>query len=138
VRFGEGTDGRSTTSSRKCWKMARSWGLVRLGHVAVDSTRVRGAASRDRMDTESKLRRERARLRRQIRRWQKACDADDPDENAGMQVKVKELERRLEQIPRRLERLRKSGLRQISRTDPESRFCGAGRVGNWATRRRLR
>jgi len=74
------------------------------------------------MDTETRLRRERARLRRQIRRWQKACNADDPDENAGMQVKVKDLERRLEQIPRRLERLRKSGLRQISRTDPESRF----------------
>ena len=103
-------------------ELAQSLGLVRLGHVALDSTRVRGAASRERMDSESKLRRERARLRRQIRRWQKACDADDPDENAGMQVKVEELERRLEQIPRRLERLRKSGLRQISRSDPESRF----------------
>jgi transposase len=103
-------------------ELAQSMGMVGLGHVALDSTRVRGAASRDRLDTESKLRRERARLRRQIRQWQKACNADDPDENAGMQVKVKELERRLEQIPRRLERLRKSGLRQISRTDPESRF----------------
>ena len=74
-------------------EVAREMRLVRLGHVAIDSTRVRGAASRDRMDTETKLRRERARLRRQ-----------------------------LGQIPRRLQRLRKSGLRQISRTDPESRF----------------
>ena len=49
-------------------ELARSLGLVRLGHLAEDSTRVRGAASRDRMDTETKLRRERARLRRQIRR----------------------------------------------------------------------
>lgn len=103
-------------------ELAQSMGWARLGHVALDSTRVRGAASRDRMDTEAKLRRERARLRRQVRRWQKACNADDPDENAGMQVNVQELERRLEQIPRRLERLRKSGLRQISRTDPDSRF----------------
>ena len=103
-------------------ELARSLGLARLGHVALDSSRVRGAASRDRMDTATQLRRERARLRRQIRRWQKACNADDPEENAGMQVQAKELERRLEQIPRRLERLRKSGLRQISRTDPESRF----------------
>ena len=103
-------------------ELARSLGLGRLGHVALDSTRVRGAASRERMDTETKLRRERARLRRQIRRWQKACNADDPDENAGMQVKVQALERGLAQIPRQLERLRKSGLRQISRTDPESRF----------------
>jgi len=90
--------------------------------VALDSTRVRGAAAREEMDTETRLRRERARLRRQIRSWQQACDADDPNENVGIQVPVQELERRLEQIPRRLERLRKSGLRQLSRTDPESRL----------------
>jgi transposase len=103
-------------------ELARKFGMASLGHVAIDSTRVRGSASRDRMDSETRLRRERARLRRQIRRWQKACNADDPDENAGMQIKVQELERRLETIPVRLERLRKSGLRQISRSDPESRF----------------
>lgn len=103
-------------------ELAQKLGMVRLGHVAIDSTRVRGAASRDRIDTETKLRRERARTRRQIRRWQKACQAEDPDENAGMQVPVQELERRLGTIPGRLQRLRKSGLRQISRSDPESRF----------------
>lgn len=103
-------------------ELAQSMGLIRLGHVALDSTRIRGAASRDRMDTETKLRRERARLRQQIRRWQKACNAEDPDENAGMQVQVEELERRLERIPRRLGQLRKSGLRQISPADPDSRF----------------
>jgi transposase len=103
-------------------ELAQKLGMVRLGHVAIDSTRVRGAASRDRIDTETKLRRERARLRGQIRRWQKACQGEDPDENAGMQVPVQELERRLEAIPGRLQRLRKSGLRQISRSDPDSRF----------------
>lgn len=103
-------------------EVAREMRLGRLGHVAIDSTRVRGAASRDRIDTETKLRRERARLRRQIRRWQQACNAEDPDENAGMQMPVAEWQRQLGQIPRRLQRLRKSGLRQISRTDPESRF----------------
>jgi transposase len=103
-------------------ELARAMGMVSLGHVAIDSTRVRGSASRDRMDTETKLRRERARLRRQIRRWQQACNADEPDENAGTDVKMAELERRLEQIPPRLQRLRKSGLRQMSRSDPESRF----------------
>jgi hypothetical protein len=70
--------------------------------MALDSTRVRGAASRDRLDTETKLRRERARLRRQIRRWQQACNADDPEENAGLPVPGQDLERRLAQIPRRL------------------------------------
>jgi transposase len=103
-------------------ELGQKLGMVRLGHVAIDSTRVRGAASHDRVDTETRLRRERARLRQQIRRWQKACQDEDPDENAGMLVPVQELERRLETIPGRLQRLRKSGLRQISRSDPESRF----------------
>jgi hypothetical protein len=39
-----------------------------------------------------------------------------------MQVPVKELAQRLGQIPEGLERLRKSGLRQISRSNPDSRF----------------
>ena len=43
---------------------AQRVGMARLGHVAVDSTRIRAAASRENMDTETKLRRERARLRR--------------------------------------------------------------------------
>ncbi|HEX4544734.1 MAG TPA: IS1182 family transposase [Candidatus Acidoferrum sp.] len=103
-------------------EMARSLGMGRLGHVAIDSSRVKAAGSRERMDTEEKLRRERARLRRQVRRWQQACNGEDPDENAGLQVRVAELERRLEQLPRRLERLRKSGLRQVSRSDVDARF----------------
>jgi transposase len=103
-------------------EMARRLGLGRLGHVAIDSSRVKAAASRDRVDQEERLRRERARLRRQIRRWQQACNADDPDENGGMQVQVAEWERRLEQIPQRLERLRKSGLKRLSRSDEDARF----------------
>lgn len=103
-------------------EMARTLGMGRLGHVAIDSSRVKAAASRERMDSEERLRRERARLRRQIRRWQQACNATEPDENAGMQVRVAEWENRLQQIPRRLERLRKSGLRQISRRDGDARF----------------
>src|SRR5216683_7809523 len=87
-------------------EMARKLGLGRLGMVAIDSTRIRANASRDRIDTEQRLRNERAKIRRQIRRWQKACEASDPDEGAGTQVHMKELEQKLAEIPRRLERLR--------------------------------
>lgn len=103
-------------------EMARNLGLGRLGHVAIDSSRIKGSAAREQMDKEENLRKERSRLRRQIRQWQQSCNAEDPDENAGMEVRVAEWERRLEQIPRRLERLRKSGLRQISRSDQDARF----------------
>jgi len=101
-------------------ELARRLGWARLGHVAIDSTRVAASASRDRVDRADRLRAERARLRRQVRRWQQACDADDPDEQAGLTVAG--FAQRLAEIPRRLERLRKSGQRQLSRTDPDSRF----------------
>jgi transposase len=103
-------------------EMARKLGVGRLGTVAIDSTRIRACASRDRIDTEQRLRNERAKIRRQIRRWQKACDASDPEEGAGVRVAVENLEGRLAEIPQRLERLRKSGEAKLSRRDGEARF----------------
>jgi len=47
------------------WAREQGWG--RLGHVAVDSTRIAANASRDRIVTEEQLRSQRAALRRQIR-----------------------------------------------------------------------
>ena len=106
-------------------ELARASGLGKLGHVAIDSTRIAANASRNRLDTEQALREARARIRREIRRWQKQCDADDPNEGAGSEVSGKvlaQLEQQLQRIPERLERLRKSGLKKLSRTDPDSRF----------------
>lgn len=100
----------------------RERGGKRLGRVVIDSTRIRACASRERIDTEQRLRHARAKLRRQVRRWQKACAAADPDEGSGMAVALAEAERRLEEMPRRLERLRKSGPAKLSRTDGEARF----------------
>lgn len=100
-------------------------GGARLGRVVIDSTRIRAAASRDRIDTEQRLRNRRARLRRQVRRWQKACDAADPDEGSGLRLRLGEWQHRLQEMPRRLERLRKSGQAKLSPTDPEARFLRA-------------
>src|ERR1700678_2607692 len=57
-------------------EMARTLGLGKLGRVAIDSTRIKANASRDRVDTEQTLRTERAKLRRIIRLWQEACGQD--------------------------------------------------------------
>jgi len=106
-------------------ELARAAGLGRLGHVAIDSTRIKANASPDRVETTKKLRAERARIRRQIRRWHQQCNAADHDEAPGQQIapeKMKALEQRLEEIPRRLERLRKAGRDRVSATDPDSRF----------------
>jgi transposase len=102
-------------------EMARNLGLGKLGRVAIDSTRIKANASPDRVDTEQTLRNERAKLRRNVRRWQQACDKDDT-EPAGLTVAIEDAERKLAELPQRLERLRKSGLKKLSRTDPDARF----------------
>jgi transposase len=106
-------------------ELARQWKLGKLGTVAVDSTRIRASASRDRIDTEQGLRQERARLRRLVRRWQQQCNRDDHDEGAGASVPAVAMERlqeRLAGIPRRLEKLRKIGVAKLPRRDPDARL----------------
>jgi transposase len=100
---------------------ARGMGMVKLGRVAIDSTRIQANASRDRVDSEQALRDTRARLRRQVRVWQKAADRDDA-EPGGLEVAIGELNRALDELPRRLERLKKSGLKKLSRSDEDARF----------------
>jgi transposase len=106
-------------------ELARRWKLGKVGMVAVDSTRIRASASGDRIDSEQRLRNERARLRRQVRRWQQQCNQDDHDEGAGAKLPppaMERLQQRLATLPRRLEKLRKSGTAKLPRTDPEARL----------------
>jgi transposase len=98
-------------------------GLGKLGVVALDSTRVKANASRHRVMTEDRLREERARKRRAVRKWQRELVTMDSDENpGGMVSQMEQVQRRLAEIPGELETLRKSGLQKMSRTDADSRF----------------
>jgi transposase len=101
---------------------ARRLGMAQLGRVAIDSTKVQASASPDRSHSRQDLRRERARLRQRIRRWQKQCDQDSSEPSGGAAGAPAQWQQRLEQIPRQLEELRKSGQKRSSRTDPESRY----------------
>jgi transposase len=103
-------------------EMAREMKLGRLGQVAIDSTRIRASASPNRLETEERLRQERVKLRRGVRKWQKQCDEEDPNEGAGTRVQLERLQERLQAMPRRLEKLRKSGMKKLSRTDGDARF----------------
>ena len=100
---------------------AQRKGMVKLGRVAVDSTRIAANACKDKVDSEQSLRDTRARLRRQVRIWQKAADRDDA-EPGGLEVAIDELNQALAEMPRRLGRLKKSGLKKLSRTDEDARF----------------
>lgn len=100
---------------------AQQRGMVKLGRVAIDSTRIAANASKDGVDSEQALRDTRARLRRQVRTWQKEADRDDA-EPGGLEVAIGELQQALAEMPRRLERLQKSGLKKLSRSDQDARF----------------
>ena len=98
-------------------------GLAKLGVVALDSTRIQANASRDRVMSEAGLRAERARKRRQVRRWQRELAWMDRDENPGGVIADGErVRQRLAEIPGELQTLRKSGQSRLSRTDADSRF----------------
>ena len=106
-------------------ELARSLGMGKLGQVAIDSTRIAANAAADSAETIEKLRGERAKIRRRIRRWQRQCETQDPNEGAGMEVArqaLERLEQRLAEIPARIQRLKKVGVKKLSRSDADSRF----------------
>jgi transposase len=106
-------------------ELARSVGMGKLGHVAIDSTRIAGNAAADSAETVGKLRAERAKIRKRIRRWQQQCDDEAPNEGAGTELAretIGKLEERLQQIPGRIERLKKAAVQKLSRVDEDSRF----------------
>jgi len=106
-------------------ELARSLGMGKLGQMAIDSTRIAANAAADSAESLEQLRTERAKIRQRIRRWQRQCDAEDPNEGAGTQLAreaLAKLERQLGEMPARMERLQKAGVKKLSRTDPDSRF----------------
>jgi len=92
----------------------RRAGMARLGKVAIDSTRVKGAASPDRLLRRDRIERE---LRKKVERWQRELD-DDPDRDPGTRVGQEQIA----QLREQLKYLRESGEEKLSTTDPEARF----------------
>jgi len=105
-------------------ELARQMGMRQLGTVAVDATRIKASASPDKILLVK--RHERARLRRKVRRWQQACDAEDPNEGAGTQVDVSA--QAVQAMTPELEPLERPAKR--SSTDTDARFlrCRRGFV----------
>jgi transposase len=101
-------------------QMARGAGLGKLGHVAIDSTRVRAnAARRSVVDWEQARRQQWARDRRLVRKFQQKASEQDPEEDGGVSLSL-EQQRSLEQ--QAVPALPKKGRQQVSLTDPDSRF----------------
>ena len=103
-------------------ELIRDTQLGRLGRVVVDSTPVAAQNGRGRVDSRQRLRKDRARYRRQIRRWQRECERADSGESSEYAAEqMQRAQQRLAELPGRLERLEKSGETKLPRTDPEAR-----------------
>jgi transposase len=103
-------------------EFVRQQGLGKLGVVAVDSTPIKASNAKSRVDTQKGLRQQRAKIRRQIRRWQKHCDGNqNAVVNPLAEEQLKKLEQELTALPSRLQKLNKSGLERLPRTDPDCR-----------------
>jgi transposase len=103
-------------------EFARDQGLGKLGVVAIDSTPIKASNAKSRVDSRQQLRNRRAKIRRNIRRWQKHCDANQNAVAAELATEqLKKLKQELEAMPRRLKELKKSGEKRLPRTDPDSR-----------------
>lgn len=92
----------------------RRAGMARVGTVAIDSTRVKGSASPDRLLRQDKIEKG---LRKRIEHWQGELN-DDPDREPGACVGSEQME----ELRRQLQRLKESGEKKLSTTDPDARF----------------
>jgi transposase len=105
-------------------QMARRAGLGKLGHVAIDSTRVGANASRRKVMDWEQARQQWARDRRLVRTFQQKASQQDLEEDGGVRLSVEQQQALAQQgVPA----LPKKGRQQVSRTDPESRFLRTAR-----------
>ncbi len=102
-------------------ELVRDAGLGQLGVVAVDSTPIAAHNSKQRVDTQQRLREQRLKYRRQVRHWQKQCAASEPLVAEYAAEQVQRVQQRLAELPPRLQALHKSGEKQLPRTDAEAR-----------------
>lgn len=100
-------------------QMARRAGMGKLGHVAMDSTRVGANAARRSVVDRERARQQWARDRRLVRVFQQKASQQDPEEDGGVSLSPEQQEALAAQpVPA----LPRKGRQQVSLTDPESRF----------------
>jgi hypothetical protein len=100
-------------------QMARRAGMGKLGHVAIDSTRVGANASRRSVVDWERARPQWARDRRLVRAFQQKASPQDPEEDGGVSLSAEQQEALSQQA---VPALPKKGRQQVSLSDPESRF----------------
>ena len=90
--------------------LCREAGLVKLGHLAVDSTKIRAHASKHKAMSYARMKVEEERLRADIRRWFEECDEVDAaeDELYGPDKTGDELPEELADPKRRVQKIQEA------------------------------
>jgi transposase len=112
-------------------EIARKAGMVKLGHVAIDSTRIKANASRWSMVDVNQLKRDqRAGDRRLARKFQQKASQPDPNEEGGVSLTTEQQQKLDSQVDgiENLKPLAHGKRNEVSLTDPDSRFL-RGRNG---------
>ena len=105
-------------------KLCEQAGLVKLGHVALDGTKIKANASKHKAMSSERMEKRAAELEAEVERWLSAAEAADAEEGRGRQSLRPRQERRgAAQMGRRQEEAR--------REDPggEGRIGGRGESG---------
>ena len=105
-------------------ELCREAGLVKLGHVALDGTKVRANASKHKAMSYGRMKRREAELEREVREFLELAEAVDTEEDAryGKGVRGDELPEELRRRESRLKKIReaKAALEQEARAKAEA------------------
>jgi transposase len=117
-------------------QMCRKAGLVKLGHVAIDGTKVQAAASKHKAMSYGRMSEEEARLEAQVRELLARADAADQEEDArfGEGQREEDLPEELRRSEERLRRIRQAK----AELEAEARASRAAELREQAERARQR
>ena len=91
-------------------QLCRKAGLVKLGNVAIDGTKIKASASRSRGKTHARMSEEERKLGELVKQWMEQADASDSDEDArlGKGNNDADLPEKLARANERIARLRQA------------------------------
>jgi transposase len=106
-------------------RLCQELGLVSLGHVAIDGSKLESAAGRESLWDTARIDRERGRIRQILDEAESVDAAEDKElgevDNTVLPDEMRDAEARRRRIDEAQARLTESGKRMVSLSDPESR-----------------
>jgi transposase len=117
---------------REFVELCRSLELFTQTIVAIDGSKFKAVNSRDRNDTRASMKRRLVRIEKHIERYLSLLDEADKEEPSSRDMKVPELQEKIESLKARMQRLKKREREVLAHPDRHRRY----RVADIATEQR--